>query len=122
MKKIRQNLAKIWIIMLIPAFGAVSCSEKAERIAADETAEQMETPEEIDSACWAGREAARPIVNNNWADTMQLQHALLEARAANSKYELEGKKKCKESFDTAFVNTIRVVRPDLANQLDSVMR
>lgn len=86
------------------------CSEKAEQISAEETADQMEAAKE-------GREAAKAIVTKNWTDTMQLQQAILEARAKNSKYEVEGKMKCKESFDTAFYNAIRTVRPDLANQL-----
>lgn len=85
--------------------------EKSEGVTAQELAEQMEAERE-------GREAARYVVNNNWPDSMQLQGAILDARAKNSKYEMEGKKKCKERFDSAFYSTIRTVRPDLATQLE----
>lgn len=90
----------------------VSCSgtEKTEGQVADIVAEQMEAAKE-------GRSAARKIVMTEWRDSMQLQQAILEARAANSKYEIKGKEKCKESFDTAFFNAIRTVRPDLADQI-----
>ena len=86
------------------------CSEKAEQVAADETAEQMEADRK-------GREAAKLIVGKEWPDTVQLQMAILDARAQSSEYEIEGNEKCKERFDSAFVNTIRTVRPDLARQL-----
>lgn len=88
----------------------VSCSEKAEQVSAEEVAMQMEAAKE-------GREAAKEIITRNWKDTMQLQLAILDARAKNSRYEIEGKMKCKEKFDSAFFSTIRTVRPDLADQL-----
>ena len=48
---------------------------------------------------------------------MKLQEVILDARAASSRYELEGNPKCKEIFDSAFFRTIRTVRPDLADEL-----
>ena len=84
--------------------------EKAEAVAAMETANQMEAAKE-------GRSAAKEIVTKNWPDSMQLQQAILDARAKKSKYEMEGKEKCQAAFDTAFFNTIRTARPDLADQL-----
>ena len=101
--------------MILAALLMPSCSRKAEQVSAMETADQME-------AAKAGREAAKKIITKNWTDTMQLQEALLSARAENSKYEMEGKASCKASFDTAFVNTIRTVRPDLARQLDEKLK
>lgn len=89
-----------------------SCSRQAEQISAEEMAEQMEAAKE-------GREAAKEIVTKNWTDTMQLQLALLDARAKNSKYEIAGKTQCKAKFDSAFFGTIRTVRPDLADQLQT---
>lgn len=86
------------------------CSKKAEQISAEEMAEQMEAAKE-------GREAAKAIITKNWKDTMELQLALLDARAANSKYEIAGKTQCKAKFDSAFFGTIRTVRPDLADQI-----
>ena len=87
-----------------------SCSRQAEQISAEELAEQMEAAKE-------GREAAKAIVTKEWKDSMQLQLAILDARAANSRYEIAGKVKCKEKFDSAFFGTIRAVRPELADQL-----
>ena len=89
------------------------CSRKAEAVAAEETAEQMEAAKE-------GREAAKAIITRQWTDTLQLQQAIIDARAKNSKYELEGKPSLKASFDTAFLNTIRTVRPDLAEELNGM--
>lgn len=116
----KKRVAGIIAISAFLVLGLGNCSreqeqqtadiEKAEGVAAMETADQMEAAKE-------GRNAAKAIVNRNWTDTMQLQQAILEARAGNSKYELNGKDKCKAAFDTAFFNTIRTVRPELADQL-----
>lgn len=105
------SLVGVALISLSSLF--MGCSRRAEQISAEEMAEQMEAGNE-------GREAAKAIITREWKDTMQLQQAILEARAANSKYEMEGKSKCKEAFDTAFFNTIRTVRPDLANEIAGV--
>ena len=97
---------------------AVSCSEKAEQAADTVQAAQIET-EALNMAAAEGRDAAKVIINRNWPDTLELQKAILDARAANSKYEIEGNEACKAAFDTAFINTIRTVRPELADILQS---
>lgn len=104
-------------ILLLPTLNSCSKSdrnalEEAEGITAEMTADQMEAAKE-------GRSAARAIVTRNWGpgDSLKLQEAILNARAVSSKYELQGKDKCRETFDTAFFNTIRTVRPELADQL-----
>lgn len=103
---------KIFTVIAISAaaLSLASCSEKAERVSAEEVADQMEAER-------LGREAARSIVMKEWPDTMQLQMAILEARAKSSHYELEGNTKCKERFDSTFVGTIRTVRPELARKM-----
>ena len=82
-----------------------SCStvEKAEEATADITAAQME-----------GRRAARDFINREWRDTMALQHSLLEAKAKQSKYIIEGRQDCAAAFDSGFISTLRAVRPDVA--------
>ena len=102
--------------LILPVFWQ-SCSKKteetveqAEGVAASEVAMQME-------AAKKGRAAAKEIVTKNWTDSMQLQQAILEARAVKSKYEMEKKEDCAAAFDTAFFNAIRTARPDLAGQL-----
>lgn len=98
------------LLSCVLLFGIEGCSRKAEQISAEELAEQMEAAKE-------GREAAKAIITKDWQDTMQLQMALLEARAKNSKYEIAGKTAAKAKFDSAFFGTIRTVRPELADQL-----
>lgn len=100
-----RRLVAAGVIMSLSG-GLIGCSRQAEQISAEEMAEQMEAANE-------GREAAKAIITKEWTDTLALQRAILEARAANSKYELEGKDRCKAAFDTAFYNTIETVRPDL---------
>lgn len=97
-----------WFILACLA--TAGCSRQAEQISAEEMAEQMEAAKE-------GREAAKAIITHNWTDTMDLQRAILDARASNSKYEIEGKTQCKAKFDSAFFGTIRTVRPELADRL-----
>lgn len=107
---IRRCLPLAAVVLIMGGMAGSSCSRQAEQISAEELAEQMEAAKE-------GREAAKAIVTKNWKDTMELQLALLDARARNSKYEMAGKTKCKAKFDSAFFGTIRMVRPDLADQL-----
>ena len=110
MKNIRSYFG-VWCLSLVLAVPVLcGCSRKAEQISAEEMAEQMEAAKE-------GREAAKNIVTKNWKDTMELQLAILDARAINSKYEMAGKTQCKAKFDSAFFGTIRTVRPDLADMI-----
>ena len=113
----KTGLAAIAIVLL-PLF--FSCSEKSEQAAATETADQMEdtNPIAIENAAIEGRNAAKEIVRKDWSDTVEMQKAVLEVRARNSRYEIEGKPRCKAAFDSAFFSTIRTVRPELAKTLD----
>lgn len=114
MMKFRTGLIYSAVAVAIVLSGCTKAGEReteeTEGIVAGITAEQMIAAKE-------GRTAARKIITTEWKDSMKLQEAILDARAANSKYEIKGKEKCKASFDTAFFNTIRTVRPDLASQL-----
>lgn len=88
---------------------SVSCSqtEKTEAITAEITAAQME-----------GRKAAGIILGPEWKDSTKLRDALLDAKTRQSRYIIEGKQKCAEAFDSAFISTIRSVNPDLAKKLN----
>lgn len=88
--------------------GMVSCAqtEKTEAITAEITAAQIE-----------GRRAAAEIVAPEWNDTTKLQRALLDAKAKQSQYLINGKPECAAAFDSAFISTIRTVRPSLAKKL-----
>lgn len=87
---------------------AASCSQ---------TEKTEETTAEIEAAQMEGRNAAKAFVNKEWADTMQLQQLLLEARSKKSKYDIEKKSHCSAAYDSAFVSTLRTVRPDVARHL-----
>lgn len=107
MRKLK-SLIPLCLFLTLLFTGA--CSEKAEQVAADETAQQIE-------AANFGREAAKKIVTKNFKDTLELEKAILEARAQSSKYDVKKEANLKAAFDTAFFNTIQKVRPDLARQL-----
>ena len=85
-----------------------SCSqtEKTEAVTAEITAAQME-----------GRRAAGIILGPEWKDSVQLQRALLDARAKQSRYIIEGKQHSGEAFDSTFISTIRTVNPELGRKL-----
>lgn len=82
------------------------------------TGGETEASEDVAEAIGEGREAAKRLINTTWKDTMELQKVFLEVRSQQSKYEIEGHPHLAEVFDSAFMNTIRVVRPDLAKQLE----
>lgn len=81
-------------------------TEKTEEVTAEITAAQME-----------GRRAAGRILGPEWKDTTELKKALLEEKARQSKYLIEGKRKCAEAYDSAFISTIRTVNPALGKKL-----
>lgn len=76
-----------------------------------------ETPQQIEEATMAGRAAARRIVNRVFNDSSELHGLILEANAEKSRYQLEKKHQCEAAYDSAFIATIRVTRPDLADML-----
>lgn len=79
--------------------------------------EGEETQAEIEAAMMDGRMAAREFINKTWRDTIELQNHLLEARTRRVPYDTVAKPKCRAAFDSAFVATIRTVRPDVAKAL-----
>lgn len=91
-------------------FLSVACAETehTEAITAEITAAQIE-----------GRRAGAQIATPEWKDTTKLQQALLEAKAKQSKYLIEGKPECAEAFDSAFVSTIRTINPNLAKKIEA---
>lgn len=79
-----------------------------------------DTPEQIDSARVEGREAARIFVNSVWEDTLDLQRELLEARVRGSRFDRKNHPQAAAAFDSAFVSTVKTVRPDVARELMKV--
>ena len=76
-----------------------------------------ESAAEIEQATNAGREAARKFVNTVWTDTLALQTQLLEARANACRYDTASPRQ-KAAYDSAFVSTIRTIRPEIARELE----
>lgn len=91
--------------------GVVACGGSEERAVKEETAAQIE------NAIKAGREDARRIVTREFRDSMEFHGALLEANARKSTYYLDTLPQCEAAYDSAFISTIRTVRPDLADML-----
>lgn len=104
----RGNLTLTFILFVSSFLILNSCkeTEKTEAITAEITAAQME-----------GRRAAGIILGPEWQDSTKLQKALIEAKTIQSRYIIEGKPKCAEAFDSAFISTIRTVNPSLAKKL-----
>lgn len=96
------------LVLLFLLVIACSGTEKTEAVTAEITAAQME-----------GRRAAGRIVGPEWNDTSKLQMALIETKAQQSRYIIEGKPECAAAFDSTFLSTIRAVNPNLARKLQS---
>lgn len=93
-------------LLLLGFWSSCAQTEKTEAVTAEITAAQME-----------GRRAAGRILGPEWQDTVKLQMALIEAKARQSKYLMEGKHDCAAAFDSAFISTIRTVNPNLAKKI-----
>ena len=94
------------ILFTAAVLAACAQTERTEEVTADITAAQIE-----------GRRAAGSILGPEWKDTAQLQKALIDIKAKQSRYLVEGKTKSAEAFDSAFISTIRTVEPDLARKI-----
>lgn len=90
--------------------GLCACSTKGEQ------AEVREEAAQIEAAHLDGREAARAFVNRNYKDSLELQHQLVEAGSRRSKYDTLPQSLA--AFDSAFISTVRTVRPEVAAELE----
>ncbi len=95
----------------------ISCGSKQTK----DIEQSEETTAQIEAAIMQGRGDARRIVNRTFNDSMAFHQALLEANSRKSEYELAGKPRCQEAYDSAFISTIRTTRPDLARDRKSVV-
>ena len=101
-------------IYLLFALSLLSCGGKGLK----GIEEGEETQAEIEAAMMDGRSAAREFINKNWKDSVELQSHLLEARSKRLRYDTINKPHCRAAYDSAFVSTIRTVRPDVAKALE----
>ena len=65
----------------------------------------------------AGRTEARKFLNRTWTDSLQLHSQLLEVKAMESRYRLEGSQEQATQFDSVFISTLRTVDPALAAEI-----
>lgn len=77
-------------------------TEKTEAATAEITAAQMQ-----------GRNAARGIINRHWKDTSDLVIELRAVRALKCRFDSTGHPECAAAFDSAFIQTIRAVKPNI---------
>lgn len=109
------KIRTIIISMACMAFALGSCSGSDSKGGEN----QKLTEEEVTEAVNSGRTAARALINVSPTDTFGMQSKLLEARSIQSRYVSAGKKAQAEVFDTAFIHTLRAVRPDLAQEIEA---
>ena len=85
--------------------GCSGCTETehTEAITAEITAAQME-----------GRSSARKFLIKEWKDTTGLSKKLHETSSIRDEYIKNGKPECAAAYDSAFISTIRSVKPDLS--------
>ncbi len=95
------------LILMIALLSSCGGVERSEAETADVTAAQME-----------GREEARRFLNRPWSDTLELQSQLMASRAKKSKYEMRNQPEMAQAYDSAFISTLRTVRPELAKELE----
>ena len=99
-------------IVLCALIFAASCSgheETAGHISpAAATVEQAEL--------W-GVEAAHTIAESNHADTLDLQHSIIDAHATRSEMVLAGNNDAAEAFDQALRDELRQIDPAVAAEL-----
>lgn len=107
------------LLSLLIAFTLASCSSSGEgndSAAAADSAEVFDPVQVTNEA----RTAARRLADVPATDTMAMQDALLRARAEQSRYVSAGDKAMAEVYDTAFIHTLRAVRPDIAATIEAL--
>lgn len=75
---------------------------------------------DLEQAHNAGREAARVFVSKEWKDTFQLQQMLMEANSNGSQFD--SIPRLRAAYDSAFISTIRTVRPQVAAALEQYQK
>ena len=106
MIKIKRYIFIISAIVMM----ASACGHKEEKESLNVSAQQLE------EAHIAGREAARSFVNRSFKDSLELQQQLIEAAAQAAPYD--SVTRLRAAFDSAFISTVRTVRPEVAAELE----
>lgn len=96
------------ICLLLTGLG--SCSNRGEQ------AEVKEEVEQIENARIMGREAARVFINKDFEDSLAMQRELVEAGSKRAQFD--SLPQSRAAYDSAFISTVRTVRPDVAAELE----
>lgn len=83
-----------------------------------ETEEIEATTAEIEAAQMQGREEARKFVSRKWSDSLELNSQLLDVAVVRGRYTEEKRYEERDAFDSAFISTVRAVRPGLADRIE----
>lgn len=78
--------------------------------------------EALEAARMAGRNAAKTFVSREWKDSLELHGQLLEVAAERSTYTMQNRSEELAAFDSAFISTVRVTRPGLAERIERQRR
>jgi hypothetical protein len=108
-------------LLLLPAAIALSACSGSNTASGSDSAATAESQADIEAATIQGRNVAREFINRDWKDTLELQTLLLEIQVKHrDKYILDKHPAQAEAFDSAFIQTIRTVRPSLADEIASL--
>lgn len=109
----------LYLLLLSAAIALSACSNSGS--GSDSASVTPESQADIEAATIQGRNVAREFINRDWKDTLELQTLLLEIQVKHrDKYILDKHPAQAEAFDSAFIQTIRTVRPSLANEIASL--
>lgn len=99
-------LSALFFLPVISGCSGCTETEQTEAITAEITAAQME-----------GRKSARNFLIREWKDTTGLSKKLHETSSIRDEYIKNGKPECAAAYDSAFISTIRSVKPDLSRMI-----
>ena len=110
MIRIKHILACAFAVFLL-----CSCSSGS-----TENSDHKVSTSDIEKAKIAGREAARTFINQKWQDTLRRQEQLVIAGSKAAQYY--SLPQLRAAFDSAFISTVRTVRPEIAEKLERYSR
>ena len=95
------------LLLILPSCSACSETEHTEAVTASVTAAQM-----------MGRNDARGFINREWTDTASLVAKIRELRKSRrDSLSAVGHPDFAAAYDSAFISTVRAVRPPLARAI-----
>lgn len=112
------DMKNVLLIIVSAAVGIclLSCSAsdtKSDTQGGEQTVISEQQKQQAAEKGWA---AARELINAK--DTFDLHAGLIKARAIQSEFVTQKRKLEAEAFDTAFIHTLRAVRPDIAREIE----